>query len=152
MIKKEDIEKICTPLLHESEFLVEVKINRSNDIIIYVDDYEGISIENCQRISRGIEACLNRDEEDYSLEVSSPGLSNPFKIKEQYIKNINNEIEAILTDGEKLAGKLLKVNDDSIIFEQEITKKIENKKQKIKEEIEIKFNNIKSTRRVISFI
>lgn len=152
MINKEDIEKICTPLLKESEFLVEVKINRSNDIIIYVDDYEGISIENCQRISRGIEACLNRDEEDYSLEVSSPGLSNPFKIKEQYIKNINNEIEAILTDGEKLAGKLLKVNDDSIILEQVITKKNENKKQKIREEIEIKFNNIKSTRRVISFI
>lgn len=151
MIKKEDIVKICTPLLKESEFLVEVSINRSNDIIVYVDDYNGISIENCQRISRGIEDSLNRDEEDYSLEVSSPGLSNPFKIREQYLKNINSDIETVLIDGEKFIGKLVKVNDESIIIEQEMTKKIENKKQKVKEEIVIKFNDIKSTRRVISF-
>ena len=56
-----------------------------------------------------------------------------------------------MIDGEKFIGKLAKISDDSIIIEKEITKKIENKKQKVKEEIEIKFNNIKSTRRVISF-
>jgi len=151
MIKKEDIEKICKPLIKESEFIVDIKISRSNDITVFIDDFNGMTIDSCQRISRGIESCLNRDEEDYSLEVSSPGLSNPFKIKEQYVKSINTEIETILTDGEKYKGKLLKVGDDSIIVEQETIKKIENKKQKVKEEIEIKFNNIKSTRRVISF-
>jgi len=151
MIKKEDIVTICNSLLKETEFLVEVKVNNSNDITVFVDDFDGITIESCQRISREIESHLNREEEDYSLEVSSPGLTNPFKTKEQYIKNTNFEIETILTDGEKHTGILVSVKEEGIVIEKEKLKKIDNKKQKVKEEIEIKFNDIKSTRRVISF-
>jgi ribosome maturation factor RimP len=151
MINKIDIENICKTALTDSQFIVEVKVSRTNDVIVSVDDFEGLSIEECKRISRVIEAHFDREVEDYSLELGSPGLSNPFKVVEQYIKYLNKEVECITIDGEKTTGTLLVVEASHIVIGRTYTKKIENKRQTVNDETKINFSDIKSTRSVISF-
>jgi ribosome maturation factor RimP len=151
MINKEDITNICKTALTDSQFIVEVKVSRTNDVIVSIDDFDSLSIEECQRISKEIESHFDREKEDYSLEVGSPGLSNPFKVKEQYLKSIDKEVEVLLVDGEKMTGTLISFQDEYLVLSNTITKKIENKKQKVTEQTRIIIENIKSTRSVISF-
>ncbi len=151
MINKDNIQTICESALNESQFIVDVKISHSNVINIFVDDMEGLSVEECKRISRFIELQLDREEEDYALEVSSPGLSKSFKVLKQYEKYLNREVETVTDDGEKTTGILKEANKDFIIIETSTTKKINNKKQLVVEETKIEFVNIKTTKSVISF-
>lgn len=151
MIRKEDIEVLCKRFLSENQFVVDIAISISNDIIVYVDDMNGISIDECRRISQGIEEYLDRDKEDYSLEVSSPGLTNPFRVKEQFIKNIGKQIEIVYVDGEKIIATLKAIGDNTITVETSTTKKVENKKVVETEQIEIERVNIKIVKSFIDF-
>lgn len=120
-------------------FLVEVSVKSGNKIRVHVDRPEGISIEECVKISRHLNGNLDRDVEDYSLEVSSPGLSAPFRVKQQYEKNIGRHIDVLFTDGTRVSGKIQTVSDPGFVL-----------LVKGKEE-EIKFDEIKSSIAVISF-
>ncbi|HOD88120.1 MAG: ribosome assembly cofactor RimP [Bacteroidales bacterium] len=151
MIDKKEIENLCKSALTETQFLVEIKISNNNDIFVTIDDFNGLNIEECRRISRFIEENLDRDKEDFSIEVSSPGLSNPFKVPEQYQKSLNKEVEVILKTGEKITGTLTTIRDDEIIISYSYFAKMANKKQQISEISKIKFKDIKSTKSVISF-
>ncbi len=151
MIRKEDIEVLCKRFLSENQFVVDIAISISNDIVVYVDDMNGISIDECRRISQGIEEYLDRDKEDYSLEVSSPGLTNPFRVKEQFIKNIGKQIEIVYVDGEKIIATLKAIGDNTITVETSTTKKVENKKVVETEQIEIERVNIKTVKSFIDF-
>ena len=150
-MKAEKISEICQACLNDSEFIVDIKINNANDIFLYVDDLNGITIEACKRISRYIESQLDRDTEDFSLEVGSPGLSKPFKVDQQYLKALNTNIEVVTKDGEKICGKLSAFNDDNIVVTKIFNKKIANKKQEVQEEYIIDKTNIKSAKSEISF-
>lgn len=151
MLNKEDIINICKSALTENQFIVEVKITPANDIFVSVDDFNGLSIEECQRISKEIESQLDRESEDFSLELGSPGLSNPFKVFEQYQKHLGKEVEVLMIDGEKHTGTLSTASPDEIILSYTYTAKMANKKQQISEIIKIRVQDIKSTRSVISF-
>jgi len=151
MIDKKEIEDLCKSTLTETQFLVEIKISNNNDIFVTIDDFNGLNIEECRRISRFIEENLDRDKEDFSIEVSSPGLTNPFKVPEQYQKSLNKEVEVILKTGEKITGTLTTIRDDEIIISYSYFAKMANKKQQISEISKIKFKDIKSTKSVISF-
>jgi len=151
MIIKEEILKLAEEALTETQFVVDVKINNANDIFIFIDDFKGLTIEECKRISRYIEANLDRENEDFSLEVSSPGLSNPFIVKKQYLKNLNKDIEILTKEGKKVIGKLINVEENYITIETTSIKKIENKKQEIKESDNIEFDYIKTAKNIISF-
>jgi len=96
MINTERIEKIVKDWTEDKDiFFVALSIGSGNIIKVLLDKPEGITIDECVVISRMIEARLNRDEEDYELQVSSPGLGMPFKVIEQYYKNRGNKIEVI---------------------------------------------------------
>ncbi len=151
LIKKEDIEVLSKRFLSETQFVVDITISVSNDIIVYVDDMNGISIDECKRISRGIEESLDRETEDFSLEVSSPGLTNPFRVKEQYLKNIGKQVEIVYVDGEKITATLKGITDNSISVETSTIKKVENKKVTETEQFEIERVNIKTVKSVIDF-
>ncbi|MDD2634893.1 MAG: ribosome assembly cofactor RimP [Bacteroidales bacterium] len=151
MIKVEEISRICESCLNNSEFIVDIKINNANDIFVYVDDLNGITIEACKRINRYIESQLDREVEDFSLEVGSPGLSKPFKVDKQYLKALNTNIEVVTKDGEKICGKLSAFNDNDIVITKTFKKKVNNKKQEVQEEYKIDKTNIKSTKSEISF-
>jgi ribosome maturation factor RimP len=97
-------------------FLVEVLVKPGNAIAVQVDRPDGISIEACAKISRYLNENLDREVEDYSLEVSSPGLGSAFRVKQQYEKNVGRDIEILYTDGIKVTGKLQKVAEDGVVL------------------------------------
>jgi len=117
-----DKEKVIT-LLNEalneniSLFLIELKFLPENKIYIEVDGDNGVSLKECIRISRAIEHNLDREEEDFSLEVTSPDVANPLKVQRQYLKNINRTLEIKLNDNTKVEGVLKSVIDDEINLE-----------------------------------
>ncbi len=98
-------------------FVVDVTVSADNNIVVELDSPESIDIDSCVAITRQIEAVFDRDVEDYQLEVGSAGLTSPFKVKGQYVKNIGNELEILTRDGRKLTGRLVEVNDDDFTVE-----------------------------------
>ncbi len=153
MINKEKVIKLVKEILEDNMFLVDVSVSDSNAIRIFVDSFEGLPIEKCVNISRHVEHSLDRDEEDFELQVSSPGLTESFRVKEQYIKNEGREVELIKTSGEKLKGILKKADDNNVIVESSSREKTEGhkKKQLIVREHIISYDEIKTAKVVISF-
>ncbi|NOU19108.1 MAG: ribosome assembly cofactor RimP [Bacteroidales bacterium] len=154
MITKEQIENLIKPKIDEEDlFQVEVSVNSSNKISVFIDGDKGVTIDQCMALSRFIEQNLNRDEEDYELDVSSAGLDLPLKVQRQYIKNIGRSVAIILRNGQKLTGKLVNANDDGINLEVEKNVVLEGKKRKqqITEIMPLKYSDIKSTKIVVSF-
>ena len=121
MIEKSKIEKVVRGLIAGSDiFLVSVKVSVSNKIIIHIDKDSGITIDECAVIHRQIEQCFDRDEEDYELQVSSPGLDAPFIVIEQYIKNEGKKVVVLDNDGKKYTGLLKNVTTGGFELETEI--------------------------------
>ena len=117
MITTESITELIAQHLESSDiFLVEVVVKPGNAIRVHVDSPDGISIDECVKISRFMNESLDRDVEDYSLEVSSPGLSGSFRVKQQYEKNVGRAIEVLYTDGIKVKGKLVSVSEKGIVL------------------------------------
>lgn len=153
MLDKIKIEEIVKEKLDNQTFLVGIRINKSNVIQVYVDSYEGLSINRCAEISRHLESRLDRDKEDFELQVSSPGLTESFKVREQFLKNIGREVEIITTNAVKLTGTLKKIETDFILLEVSTKEKVEGEKKKklVTREHQIDFKDIKSAKVVISF-
>ncbi len=153
MIDKGKVIELVEEKLDENMFLVDVSVSKTNVINVFVDSYEGITIEKCIEISRNVEHNLDRETEDFELQVSSPGLTESFKVRQQYIKYKSREIEVDLTTGEHFKGILQEVNDDEIVVETSKREKMEGhkKKQLIVQENKIKYNEIKSAKAVITF-
>ncbi len=136
-----------------SIFIVDIKINPGNAIVVEIDSPENIDIDTCASITRKIEAVFDRDAEDYELEVGSAGLTTPFKVKGQYLKNIGNEVEVLTRDGRKMQGTLTAVGDDD--FTIEVAKKVKEPGAKrpsiIMEPITLEISNTKSVKYLINF-
>ena len=124
-------------------FLVGVKVDNNNKIVVHIDTAEGLSIDDCVRISKELEGRLDRDKEDFAMEVSSPGLDAPFRVIEQYKKNIGKMISVIKADGEKLEGILMKLDEKGIVVDV-IKKKRDGRKEQLG--TELSFGEIKSAR------
>ncbi|MCP4314256.1 MAG: ribosome assembly cofactor RimP [Bacteroidetes bacterium] len=140
MIADEKIIEIVQQHIQETDiFLVEAVVKAGNMIRVHVDRPEGISIDECVKISRYLNEQLDRDVEDYSLEVSSPGVSAPYKVKQQYEKNVGRTIEVRLEDGDRLEGKLESVAEEAIIL------RVKGKEQ------EVLFREIVKAKTIISF-
>lgn len=136
-----------------SIFIVDVKINPGNAIVVEIDSPESIDIDTCASITRKIEATFDRDVEDYELEVGSAGLTAPFKVKGQYLKNIGNDVEVFTNDGRKLQGTLTAVGEDD--FTIEVAKKVKEPGAKrpsiIMEPVTLKIDGTKSVKYLINF-
>jgi ribosome maturation factor RimP len=153
MTDRKKIETWVRENLEEGIFLVEVHISKSNVITIYMDSREGVTIDQCAVLSRKMEEKLNKDTEDFELVVSSPGLGQPFKVMEQYTKNIGRKIEVVTLQGEKMIGKLEQVGETDLTIQSTETMKTEGTKktQRIKKEFRVPFKNIKTAKTIISF-
>lgn len=116
---KEKVKSLLDNALEENSelFLIELKFLADNKIYVEVDGDKGVSLKECIRISKGIEHDLDREEEDFSLEVTSPDVANPLKVKRQYIKNMNRILSVKLCDNSKVEGELIRVNEDEIELE-----------------------------------
>ncbi len=154
MILVKTIEQIASTKLSEgSNFIVEIVVKQGNKVIVLLDNDNGIAIADCVAMSRHIESNLDREVEDFELNVMSPGLTEPFKIVRQYQKNIGKQVEIKTKEGLKLSGKLLKVYNEGIELETRAKEKTEKNKGKqlIISTINLKYNQIKETKLIISF-
>lgn len=113
--------------INKDLYIVEMSLKRDNAIFIYLDtESQGsVQIDDCVKISKFIEANLDREKEDFSLEVSSAGLDRPLKDWRQFRKNIGKNLLIVLKDGSKIQAKLLQANEESFSVERK------NKKEKI---------------------
>jgi len=154
MIEKETIKNIIEDIVNEKNaFVVDIKVSSSNKINIEIDSLTGFSISDCVEVSRLVEGKLDREEEDYELEVASAGLSEPFKVVQQYQKNLGEEVEVLTVDGIKIKGVLSNVSNNGFEIEEEKMVKVEGKKKKqsVIEKHQFDFNQVKSTKIIIKF-
>jgi len=154
MIDKKLVESIVTEQLNpDEEFVVDITVSASNKIMVLLDGDNGITIDRCVKVSRAIEQRFDRDEEDFELEVASAGLSESLRLPRQYKKNVGRSLEVVKSDGQKLKGLLLSANDSALALEVESMVKPEGKKRKEKvvEQFEIPYTQVKSAFVVISF-
>jgi ribosome maturation factor RimP len=118
MITQEQVASIVEEILEGTDkFLVEVLIQQANRITVFFDGDNGVSITDCQKLSRLLEERLDRDHAEYSLTVSSAGMDRPIKLVRQYKKRIGRELDVILSTGERISGVLIRVDDKSIELE-----------------------------------
>jgi len=153
MINKELIRSLIDEKLTDDMFVVDIQVSTGNAISVLIDSDNGLSIDQCVAFSRQIEHNLDRDEEDFQLEVSSPGLTQPFKVLRQYQKNIGREIEVTTNDGDKHTGILKEAGEDGIILEESRRERVEGKKKKVTvtENLPFSFDKIRTAKSVISF-
>jgi ribosome maturation factor RimP len=132
-------------------FLVEIRVKPTNNIKVFIDGDQGVSIEKLVQYNRALYKQLEESGMfpggDFSLELSSPGLDEPLKLNRQYHKNIGRFVEVTALEGEKTEGRLLEVKDGGLIVEEV---KGKGKKQEIVKH-EIPFDHIKSTKIQIKF-
>ena len=154
MIDKDQIKYIVDDFLQgTSMFLVDVSVRPGNIIVVEVDSDDSIGIDDCINLSRNIESKLDRDIEDFELEVGSAGVTSPFKIARQYKKNEGNEVEVLTKSGQKLSGVLKTSDDNGFVFS--ITKMIKpegaKKKIAVEEEHSFTYDEVKYTKYLIRF-
>ncbi len=101
--------------LNESLYLIDLSISTTNKIQVTVDGDNGVPLSECIRISRNVEHNFDREEEDFSLEVSTPDIAHPLKVKRQYIKNINRILK-IKTSEQEFEGTLVEADEDKIVL------------------------------------
>ena len=127
-------------------FLVEVKIRPGNNIKIFVDADHGISIDKLAQYNRSLYRQIEESglfpNNDFSMEISSPGLDEPLKLRRQYLKNIGRYVEIILKSGIKKEGKLISATDKEIVIEEEKG----NKKKKEVILHSLSYDDIKTTK------
>lgn len=154
MILKETVLQIISEFIEGSEYyLVDLKVSTDNSISVEIDAFKGVGIEYCSSLNRFIESKLDREVEDYELEVSSAGLTEPFKVLKQYEKNIGNEVEVLTKTGKKITGTLAQVTESSFTLTIEKQVKPEGAKRKVtvEESIVFAFEDVKSTKYIIRF-
>lgn len=154
MIEKKTVCQIVNEWLEGKDyFLVEVTISPDDRILVEIDHKEGVWIEDCVELSRYIESKLNREEEDYELEVGSAGIGQPFKVLQQYINYIGSEVEILTRAGRKLSGVLKAANEQQ--FTVTVQKKVKEEGAKrpklVDEDLTFTYEEIKYTKYLISF-
>ena len=154
MIDKNIVKGIVDEWLNDKEyFLVDVDVTTDDRIVVEIDHKDGVWIEDCAELSRYIEEKLNRDEEDYELEVGSAGLGQPFKVPQQYINCIGEEVEVLKADGKKLTGILKAVEAPAFTVTVKEKVKVEGQKrpQLQDRDVELNMNEVKYTKYILHF-
>ena len=154
MINKQTIISLIKSHFEGSDkFIVDVKVLAGNKIEVYIDAPKHIVIADCVELSRFIEGHLDREKEDFELQVSSPGATESFKVLDQYRKYKETKVKVVTKDGKKYEGVLKEANDDTFVIEEtRREKKIVGKgNQTVIENITIAYNNVKETKSVLPF-
>lgn len=134
-------------------FIVDVIITPGNKILVEIDSPRGISINECADLNRFLNTELDNETNEFELTVSSPGMEKPFKVLEQYHKNIGREVKIKTLDKKELNAVLKEVTSKGIHIVQKVKETKEGKKKPewVEKEIFIDFENIKETKKVVTF-
>lgn len=154
MLKKKAEELLQTALDERSDlFLISMTVGSDNAIKVIIDGDKGVLVEDCMFISRAIEHNLDREEEDFSLEVLSAGATSPLTIPRQYKKNIGRTLEVITNDDKKTEGKLETADENAITLKWKTRepKPVGKGKVTVTKEATFTLNEIKEAKVIIKF-
>jgi ribosome maturation factor RimP len=148
-----EIRQLVEPTLAPDQFIVDVVVTAKKGpgkVLVLVDGDQGITIDTCAEISRHLSKALddrNVIGDNYLLEVSTPGVDHPLKLKRQYAKHIGRTLKIKLLDGTQVEGKLVELKDDELVLSQEIGS---GKKKEVKT-LTLAFSAIDKTFVLVSF-
>ena len=154
MIDNKTVRELAEEWLKDKEyFLVDTSVDNQNKITVEIDHKDGVWIEDCCELSRFIESRLDREIEDYELEVGSAGIGQPFKVLQQYINNIGNEVEVLTSAGKKQHGILSAADENGFAVTVTEKQKVEGKKrpQLVDVDYHYSFNDVKWVKAEIDF-
>lgn len=154
MTFKDKVDSLIEEALAErpSLFLIDFTVSSSNKIIVTLDGDNGVNLQDCIDISRAIEHNLDREETDFSLEVTSAGATSPLKKPRQYKKNIGRVLK-VKTDEAETEATLTAANDDFIVLEWKARepKQVGKGKVTVAKKADIPYIDIKEAVVVIKF-
>ena len=127
---KQELQNWIEGYLKDTDYeLITLEVSATKDILVEVDRLAGVDVDFCAELNRFLVEKLDAVEPDYSLEVGSVSLTDPFKSKMQYEKNLGHEVE-VLIEGKKLRGQLVSVDEDTFSVDIEEKVAVEGKKRK----------------------
>ena len=152
---KEKVNTLLQEVLDEDQslFLISKEITAGNKIVIVIDGDNGVTLSDCMKVSRNIEHNLDREEEDFSLEVYSSGVSEGITHIRQYKKNVDRKLEVLTTDNKKIEGTLVAVDDEKIKLQWKVRepKPIGKGKVTVQKELEIPYKDIVKAKVMVTF-
>lgn len=154
MISKDIVTQFVEQWLEGKDyFLVDVTVSADNRIVVEIDHKEGVWIEDCVELSRFIEEHLNRDIEDFELEVGSAGIGQPFKVTKQYINHIGSEVEVLTVQGVKMTGVLKEADEQqfTVATTQKIKPEGAKRPKLVPVEVTLRYDEVKYTKYAIRF-
>ena len=154
MIDRNIVSGIVNEWLEDKDyFLVDVTVSPDDKIVVEIDHAEGVWIDDCVELSRFIEARLDREQEDYELEVGSAGIGQPFKVLQQYLNHVGQEVEVLARDGKKMEGVLKEATEENFTITVQRKVKPEGAKRPklVEEDVTYTYDEIKYTKYLISF-
>lgn len=150
MINKETVENLINERIAGTDiFIVDIHISNTNSIKVRLDADKGLTIRDCVDVSRQVEHNLDREDEDFSLEVTSFGLGENLVLHRQYQKNVGKYVSLHTLEGKHIKGLMKEVSEEVVHIEQELTKK--QKKDGVETDIKIPFEEIRETKLQIRF-
>ena len=151
---KEEVEELLNGALAKREdlFLLDFTVGGDNTIKVVLDGDKGISLNDCMEISRAIEHDLDREEHDFSLEVTSAGATTPLVLPRQYKKNVGRKLEVVAL-GETIEGTLTQIDDKGITLEWKARepKPVGKGKHTVEKKQEVAFSEIEKAKVVLKF-
>mgnify|MGYP003633631491 CR=1 FL=1 len=154
MTFKEKVNKLLIESLSEKPelFLIDFTITDAFKIIVAIDGDNGVALQDCIDLSRLVEGNLDREEQDFSLEVASVGVGSPLKLVRQYKKNVGRTL-IVKTATENLEAELVEANDDFVILSWKARepKKIGKGKETVQKRLEIPYADIKEAIVTVTF-
>ena len=155
MITKENIQAQVEEWLKQGDyFLVDIQMSGADDrIVIEIDCADGVWIEDCAALSRFLQEHIGDELGDYELEVGSAGLGQPFKVEQQYVNHVGDQVEVLTADGKKLIGTLKAVDGRQFTVTTQEKQVPEGKKRPVKVDVDRQFSmdEVKSTRYLLEF-
>ncbi len=154
MTFKEKVNKLLVEALLDKPtlFLIDLTITDAYKVIVSLDDDNGVALQDCIDVSRAIEANLDREEQDFSLEVASVGVGSPLKLVRQYKKNVGRTL-IVKTVQENLEAELVEANDEFVILSWEARepKKIGKGKETVQKTLQLPYGDIKEAIVTVTF-
>ena len=154
MIEKQKVKELVEQWLDGKDyFLTDLTVTPDDFITVEIDHADGVWIDDCVQLSRFIEEHLDRDVEDFELEVGSAGLGQPFKVLRQWQNHVGKEVEIITNDNRKLKGTLKEADAQHVVLTTLQKMQVEGKKRPVMQnvDIEIPMADVKSGRYLIDF-
>ncbi|MGM9838010.1 MAG: ribosome assembly cofactor RimP [Paludibacteraceae bacterium] len=150
MLDKAQIESIINRYLRDTDYeLITLSISSQNEILVEIDRLRGVDVDFCADLNRYMVEQLDAaGVDDYAIEVGSVSLTDPFKTKMQYEKNLGHDVEILTGEGKKLRGQLVDVNDDTFAVDVDMLVQVEGKKrrQRVVETLTFRYTDVKYTR------